>query len=220
MNTTNVNVCVCVSKFKQLGGGIAKSRSNSRSTSRHALKGRVQLSTLLVKSTFTISFCTQWRQWLTQEQAATEGRHYRKLKPKNISQEYPLQEREDTAEFSGQWRETEDLKREVLTDPLLKQGKTGEQAVWGTHGKHTADNQTFTSSNMFKCHSSFLEIFQSTSHRRFATEALQSSVLESFQSTMPPEEDQTLTLPPSSQQEGQKQVGWWQRLKQDNTSAV
>lgn len=80
----------------------------------------------------------------------------------------------------------QDLRREVLTGPLLKQGKIGEQAVWGTHGKHIADNQTFTSYNTFKCHSSFLEIFPPISHRRFATEALQSSVLEFSQSTMPP----------------------------------
>lgn len=114
----------------------------------------------------------------------------------------------------------QDLKREVLTGPLLKQGKIGEQAVWGTHGKHIADNQTFTSYNTFKCHSSFLEIFPPISHRRFATEALQSSVLEFSQSTMPPEEEETFTLPPSNQQEGQKQVGWWQRLQQDNTIAA
>lgn len=47
INTTNVNVCVCISERTQAAGGkIAKSRSNIRSTSRHTLKGRVELSTL------------------------------------------------------------------------------------------------------------------------------------------------------------------------------
>lgn len=74
-------------------------------------------------------------------------------------------------------------------------------SVGGTWQTHSWQPNIYQLEHVQKCHLSFPEIFQPTSHRRFATQALQSSVPGFSQSTMPFVEEETFPLPPSSQQE-------------------